>query len=62
MCGIPSHLMKFDSIRTDKCTHCDEDVIMFRQDRFWVHTRCRGIECETGDTVAEPINEPRPFS
>ena len=62
MGAIPSYLMKFDSLRTDQCQHCGEEVIMFRQDRFWVHSNCRGKECKPGDTVAEPINEPRPFS
>ena len=61
MCCLPNHLMKKDSVRADQCRHCGEEVIMFRQDRFWVHSNCRGKECKSGDTVAEPMNEPMPF-
>jgi len=59
---IPSWMMKFDSIRFDKCKHWSEDIVMFREDHRWVHRDCRERECEMGDMKAEPIDEPRPFS
>ena len=29
---MPSWMMKFDSIRVDKCKHCGDDIVMFRED------------------------------